>query len=561
MKYVLFYFLIVFLIGLAKGDLPIHALMNDVVGIWEIKESEKISDTSEHCGGSVPNKNAENLRPELNNYEKYLQTNYGELKNLKINLTFEKIKLFNDSSSRGIWTYLAVRSVDDNNSIIGNWTMVYDEGFEIRLRGKRYFGFFKYDKKVSEECPSIVENINKINTECYKTDPTKIRLGWIFYERKQKNDKEKIYQWGCFYAEKITKMPISSFVIHNMNNSNKEDNNFVNNKEHTDTDTNFLGLMQKDNYNKIRMNHPGLFGSTKISYIDRHGGKERRIYGCKKRESKKMEMNLVLPKEFSWGDPYNNKNFDEIVEDQKECGSCYLISSVYVLEKRFEILLSKKYKKNIKMNKLFYECIINLSQYNQGCDGGFPFLVGKEIYENGIHATMNYGSLDNKISSKIEKFSRNKKNKEIYYASDYNYISGCYECSSEYDMMREILNNGPIVAAIYATSSLLKIYKLNDYNFIYTTISDENKICDVPNKEFNGWQQTNHAVVIVGWGEYINKNNKLIKYWLIRNTWGNHWGYKGYLKYQRGINLNGIESQAVYIDPDFTRGSGKDLLV
>ncbi|CXJ28859.1 dipeptidyl aminopeptidase 2 [Plasmodium berghei] len=555
MKYFLFYFLIIFLIGFVKGDLPIHALMSDVVGIWEIKESEQINDTSEHCGGSVPNKNSENLRPELNNYEKYLQTNYGELKNFKINLTIEKIKLFNDSSSRRIWTYLAVRAVGDNNSVIGNWTMVYDEGFEIRLMGKRYFGFFKYDKKVSEECPSIVENINKMNTECYKTDPTKIRLGWIFYERKQKNHKEKIYQWGCFYAEKITKMPISSFAIHN---------NIVNNKDHIDTGANFFVVMQRNNYNKIRMNHPELFGSTKISYIDRHKGKENRIYGCKKRESKKMEMDLVLPKEFSWGDPYNNKNFDEIVEDQKECGSCYLISSIYILEKRFEILLSKKYKKNIKMNKLSQECIINLSQYNQACDGGFPFLVGKDIYENGICATMKYGSLDS-ISSKIETLSRNKKNNnnnnQIYYASDYNYISGCYECSNEFDMMKEILNNGPIIAAIYATSLLLKLYKLNDHNFIFTNITDENKICDIPNKGFNGWQQTNHAVVIVGWGEHINKNNELIKYWIIRNTWGNQWGYKGYLKYQRGINLNGIESQAVYIDPDFTRGGGKELFV
>ncbi|SCN63692.1 dipeptidyl aminopeptidase 2, putative [Plasmodium chabaudi chabaudi] len=556
MKYVLFFFLNVFLIGLAKGDLPIHALMSDVAGVWEIKESEHVSETSENCGGSIPNTNVENLRPELNDYEKYLQKNYGELKNFKIDLTLERIKLFNDDSSRGTWTYLAVRDVGHNNSVVGSWTMVYDEGFEIRLRGKRYFAFFKYDKKVSEECPSAVENINKINTECYKTDPTKIRLGWILYERKKKNYEEKIYQWGCFYAEKIAKIPISSFVINNVKKYDKQDNKSVKNDDHAGSGTNFFVLMQRDNYSKIRMNHPELFSSTKISYIDKHPGKEDQIYGCRKRGSKKMEIDLVLPKEFSWGDPYNNNSFDEVVEDQKECGSCYLISSVYMLEKRFEILLSKRYKKNIKMNKLSHECIINLSKYNQACDGGFPFLVGKEIYENGICTDRRYRPIDS-VSSGVEAFSKNNK---IYYASDYNYISGCYECSNEFDMMTEIINNGPIVVAVYATPLLLKVYELNDKNYIFTNISDENKICDVPNKGFNGWQQTNHAVAIVGWGEHTNENNELIKYWIIRNTWGSKWGYKGYLKYQRGINLNGIESQAVYIDPDFVRGSGKELI-
>ncbi|SBT81147.1 dipeptidyl aminopeptidase 2, putative [Plasmodium malariae] len=169
---------------------------------------------------------------------------------------------------------------------------------------------------------------------------------------------------------------------------------------------------------------------------------------------------------------------------------------------------------------------------------------------------MNIGTYN---SSYFYGYYKNKTD-DIFYASNYNYINGCYECSNEYDMMNEILMNGPIVAAINATPQLLNLYNLNDKNIVYDTVTNENQVCDVPNEGFNGWQQTNHAIAIVGWGEQTDENNKLVKYWIIRNTWGNKWGYKGYLKFQRGINLAGIESQAVFIDPDFSRGLPKELL-
>ncbi|XP_057381082.1 uncharacterized protein LOC130703662 [Daphnia carinata] len=45
-----------------------------------------------------------------------------------------------------------------------------------------------------------------------------------------------------------------------------------------------------------------------------------------------------------------------------------------------------------------------------------------------------------------------------------------------------------------------------------------------------------HAVAAVGYGTYRN-----IKYWAIRNSWSADYGNKGYVLFQRGINLCGVE--------------------
>lgn len=39
-----------------------------------------------------------------------------------------------------------------------------------------------------------------------------------------------------------------------------------------------------------------------------------------------------------------------------------------------------------------------------------------------------------------------------------------------------------------------------------------------------------HALVLIGYGDYIKTNGKKSSYWLLRNSWGSHWGDKGNFK-------------------------------
>ncbi|XP_026191941.1 probable cathepsin C [Cyclospora cayetanensis] len=315
-----------------------------------------------------------------------------------------------------------------------------------------------------------------------------------------------------------------------------------------------------------------------------------------------------LPKAFAWPNPFADPSFTEEATNQGDCGSCYALAAVYALEERFNIGLSKLLGQNVSAfsgidlnaaqataalglsnssaGKLSPQSILACSFYNQGCHGGFPYLVGKHATEMGIlqDGCMPYNGMDLNSCPVLQR-SPQQQPKEYtssflaldsesnachvgdqrWFASDYGYVGGCYECSQcsgEENIMREIMESGPVTAAFDAPASLFS-YTSGVYD---TEDAPHARVCDTPgapgaSKGLSGWEFTNHAVNLVGWGETEGSEaSPPLKYWIVRNTWGSGWGNRGYFLLRRGKNVGGIESQVSFIDPDFTRGMGKAIL-
>merc|ERR1719223_747461 len=66
------------------------------------------------------------------------------------------------------------------------------------------------------------------------------------------------------------------------------------------------------------------------------------------------------------------------------------------------------------------------------------------------------------------------------------------------------------------------------------------------------WEQVDHGVLLVGWGEEDGQ-----AYWRIQNSWGPDWGEDGFFRIARGVDEAAIESMAEAADVVEDETSGK----
>jgi len=388
----------------------------------------------------------------------------------------------------------------------GVFTMVYDEGFEINIGARSMFAFFDYRPKEGFDYHTG-DDVND-----YKTDCGSVRTGWSH----ARHDGGEAKDWACFAGKRIG----GEAPQHEFHTERQEaivsPTSFIVQAEKIDPDSRFshnTSFIHHHNSNPTRTwtakAYPRFQNKSVSEMMQLLGSSGREVFRVRHPKRlmtpRHLEQSVShLPREFDW----RSQGIVTPVKNQGACGSCYAVATMDSASMRYMIQTGKK-DASFSMDD-----VLNHSFYNQGCAGGYPFLVGKHGKDLGfIQTGCEHGG----------------QGCQRTYIKDYKYLGDFYGACNEALMMKEIAQNGPIVAAFNAPSNLFSYHH---------GIFEGGKL-----QKDDNWEKTNHAIVVVGWGE-----NDQGKYWIVKNSWGEFWGENGYFKMKRGTDDCAFESMGVAIE-------------
>lgn len=191
------------------------------------------------------------------------------------------------------------------------------------------------------------------------------------------------------------------------------------------------------------------------------------------------------------------------VKDQKTCGSCYSFSATETVETTWAI-------KSGQLLVLSPQQVVDCSKLNSGCNGGLQSRVYKylESTKQCLESSYPYTGVDGTCHS----------------------CEGAVSVLSGYTSLKAGDETG-MGSAVLVTSLAVAIQAdQKEFQMYKSGVLD-----------FNCGTNLDHAVTVEGYGTESGKD-----YWIVRNSWGNSWGDKGYVKMARGKNLCGIADSIVY---------------
>jgi len=301
---------------------------------------------------------------------------------------------------------------------------------------------------------------------------------------------------------------------------------------------------------------------------------------------------MAFPKSFNWKDVPNVMG--RVHNQRQDCASCWAYVTTDILESLRVIKNFTRVHEELAVDEL-----INCDTYDSGCSTGNMFTAFEWIEtEGGITTNHHFSSLLDGLSGKPKswfantfKTSGDKTDEpneygvkpEAHFEVNPHLKPGVTLTAVQDQMCSAVTRKSwPRVAQVYGYCELSlaggekelmhalskspvaiglnanKKFQLYDSGIL--RMSD----CPpAPHTSDTMYTSINHAALLTGWGEETMPNGEVVKYWVVKNSFGDDWGEDGYFRLERGpvtsegLGTCGMYFESVYPIVDEDEGSSR----